>query len=554
MYTRPIKWRNIMIECVLLVLIMASVITVTVSYHSPVIPPPIVPPPSSFCQPQPPFMDNNSGVGVINVKVSSTDDTNEYIGLSDGKFAFNTLGPDGVFKCQASQSLNKGDVKQAESLWKRALERQSNDAEVLIYQEDQRILDANLPYITIVVGAVLTGNVIGSGLDMLQGSYTVQKRYNQEHANFVQVRLLVANFGSTAATNGPMVAQQIMKVASKNQAIKAMVDLPASANILSVINILSASDFPIVLSGGSTSSQEDNANFFHISSSTTEQGKVAAKYVEQNCPDASDEEQAFDCPRPNVTLFMDVDDRYSSSLGQAFVTQLSNDKETRRVNKSVSVVYYKSMDIKSIVERVKDFGASPPDLIYFAGNAIDADTLLQILPETGRYANLRVLGGDALYQTSAYHSNTYRRLNFTSFAYPDEWDILPHRQSKPDFFCDYAIDFAGGRVSGPMCDYSQDSPAGRLGYGYSRPENDVILSHDALATVLQSVQSVAFGDVPSRSQILDGIRSINGSQAFEGASGRIAFGPDGNPIDKTILVLRVNKFALTRLQTHYGTF
>src|SRR5437588_6533202 len=106
----------------------------------------------------------------------------EFIGVSDGTFAFAVSGPGGTFKTQAADKLKAGDPISAESLWQAALSKDSGDAESLIYLEDQRVLNAhtasNIPYITIVVGTMLTGNNASVGHDDLQGAYVLQKEFN----------------------------------------------------------------------------------------------------------------------------------------------------------------------------------------------------------------------------------------------------------------------------------------------------------------------------------------------------------------------------------------
>src|SRR5436309_188508 len=106
----------------------------------------------------------------------------EFIGVSDGTFAFAVSGPGGTFKTRAADKLKAGDVISAESLWRSALSNDSGDAESLIYLEDQRVLDAhntsNTPYITIVVGTMLTGDNASVGRDDLQGAYVIQKEFN----------------------------------------------------------------------------------------------------------------------------------------------------------------------------------------------------------------------------------------------------------------------------------------------------------------------------------------------------------------------------------------
>jgi eukaryotic-like serine/threonine-protein kinase len=136
----------------------------------------------------------------------------EYIGISDGTFAFDTNRPDGHFKTQAADKLKARDVSGAESLWQSGLTADTNDAEEFIYLEDQRVLTSGNPYITLVVGTIMTGESIDVGRYDLQGAYIAQKEFNNGHklSNNLQVRLLIANSGNVA-TYATVVAQQIVQ-------------------------------------------------------------------------------------------------------------------------------------------------------------------------------------------------------------------------------------------------------------------------------------------------------------------------------------------------------
>src|SRR6266699_6882493 len=140
----------------------------------------------------------------------------EYIGISDGTFAFDTSRGDGASKQQAAQKLAQGDSGGAVALWSSGLSTDTNDAEALIYKEDQRVLSSGNPYITVVVGTMLTGATatVSVGHDDLQGAYVAQKEFNDgaKLPNSVEVRLLIANAGSKQDyTNA--VAQQIVQLA-----------------------------------------------------------------------------------------------------------------------------------------------------------------------------------------------------------------------------------------------------------------------------------------------------------------------------------------------------
>src|SRR6266852_5558572 len=97
----------------------------------------------------------------------------ETIGISDGTVAFDTNRPGGALKQQAAQKLAQHDTSSAVSLWSEAVSNDTNDAESLIYLEDQRVLASGDPYTTIVVATMLSGDsgTVSVGRDDLQGAY-----------------------------------------------------------------------------------------------------------------------------------------------------------------------------------------------------------------------------------------------------------------------------------------------------------------------------------------------------------------------------------------------
>src|SRR5436305_1291461 len=161
--------------------------------------------------PTPTIAVPSTGIGVT--KTSN----GEYIGISNGTFAFDTSfgRQNGDLKQQAAQKLKSGDTASAVSLYNEAVSKDTSDAESLIYLENQRVVTSGNPYITIVVGTMLTGNnaTASVGRDDLQGTYVAQKSFNdgfQLH-NGVLVRVLIANSGTSSA-NTTAVAEQIVQL------------------------------------------------------------------------------------------------------------------------------------------------------------------------------------------------------------------------------------------------------------------------------------------------------------------------------------------------------
>ena len=171
----------------------------------------------------------------------------EYIGISGGSFAFDTNRPDGATKQQGAEKLSTGDVGTALSLWHEAVTRDTNDAEALIYLEDQRVMSSGDPYVTLVVGTMDTGTYVSLGRDDLQGAYVAQKEYNdgQKLPNKTMVRLLIASTGNDKAY-ADIVARQIVQAAKSDPTIVGVMGWPYSSRTLNVINTLTEAHIPIV--------------------------------------------------------------------------------------------------------------------------------------------------------------------------------------------------------------------------------------------------------------------------------------------------------------------
>jgi len=70
-----------------------------------------------------------------------------------------------------------------------------------------------------------------------------------------------------------------------------------------------------------------------------------------------------------------------------------------------------------------------------------------------------------------------------------------------------------------------------------------MLSYDAIRVLLQASQTAFTLKKTSLTgqDLQQALTNITGSQAFQGVSGQIAFGQDGNPQDKAVVILKVNK-------------
>ncbi len=455
------------------------------------------------------------GIGVINKP------NNERIGISDGTYIFDTGTDraDASLKIQAATKFAQGDKVGATSLWNQAVRIDTNDAEALIYLEDQRILDSGSPYITLVVGTLLTGDPsnISEGRDNLQGAYVAQKEYNDgaKLTGGKKLRLLVANAGSKPEYT-PEVAQMIVQAVKADASIAGVMGWPYSANALAAAPILGNAHIPMVSSDASTDKLTGiSPYFFRIVPPNIRQAIAGAKYAEQ------------ELHATKVALFVDPNDPYCNTLAAGFTQQFVNLDGNKIVDTETYTRGKDQARLPGLLQKALD---SHPDLIYFAGYANDLDVLLRNFPSS--QPDLQVLGGDSYYQLGAYSPSTpLSRLRFTAFAYPDEWSLLGMNESQEPFFSEYPAAFNPANAD------HHEKP-----YGFTRADSDTILSYDAMIVLLQGCQNgLALQDTLTTEGLRKGLTQITGAKAIQGLSGQISFGSNGDPVNKAVVILYIDQ-------------
>lgn len=451
-----------------------------------------------------------NGIGVT--KIGSDE-----IGISDGSYVFDSGRINASLKGQAADKLkgNTGDTSGVIAILSSALEQEPNDAEAHIYLEDQRVLSSGSPYVTLVVGTMLSSDNIGVGRDNLQGAYVAQKEYNDgsKLANGYKVRLLIANSGSKASYS-QTVAQQIVQLAQSDNTFVGVMGWPFSSRSLDAVKVLGKAGIPMV---SQTSSSDEltaiSRYFFRVAPSNNIQGVAGAKYAEQTLN------------ANTAALFVDPADTYSQSLASDFRTQFQ--KDGKRIVIKEEYTIGKTGNFALLLQDALKYN---PDIIYFSGYAADISTLLTNLPAGN---GIKVMGGDALYELNGYQSSAragFTHLRFTAFAYPDQWDVLGQAAKKPSFFADYSAAFSPNKT--------------RVGYGYTRPDNDAMLSYDATLALLLASNSALNRDKAAPESVRQALTTV----AFQGVSGQVAFDPNGNPVNKAIVILSVDSLGQIRME------
>jgi eukaryotic-like serine/threonine-protein kinase len=460
----------------------------------------------------------------------------EMIGISDGSVAFAVNGPGGTYKLQAAAKFQAGDAISAQSLWQAAVNADSGDAESLIYLEDQSVLNAhatsNTPYITLVIGTMLTGNNASVGHDDLQGAYIAQKEFNDgaKLTGGTLVRLLIANSGDQTSYT-TTVSQQVKQLVQSDHTVVGVMGWPFSSRAQAAVTPLTQAHIPMVSQTASGDSLTGiSPYFFRVAPPNKTQAIIGAKYSEQVLK------------AKKIVIFVDPADSYSQSLANFFSSQFTADGNTVLKTEDYTVG---SAGHAALPQKLQDAESQNPDMIYFSGYAADVSILLTDLPTSGPYANLPIMGGDALYELG-YPSSAragFSHLRFTAFAYPDEWDVQNLSSQKPIFFSEYTAAYnPNGQHPGGF-------------YGYTRADSDVILSYDAMITMLKASNiALATNKNFNGSDLQKALLQIKGTNAVQGVSGQISFAPTGDPINKAIVVLYVDADGHIHLNSVQGCF
>jgi ABC-type branched-subunit amino acid transport system substrate-binding protein len=310
------------------------------------------------------------------------------------------------------------------------------------------------------------------------------------------------------------VAGQIVQAARQDATLVGVMGWSFSAYAQKAIPLLTRAHLPLVSSTASADSLSGiSPYFFRVAPPNKRQAIAGARYAEQQLHAS------------RVVLFVDPSNPYSSSLANDFKQQFVADG-----NQIVDTENYTVGDRANLPTHLRSALNFQPDLIYFAGYADDLAVLLVDLPTS--QPNLQVLGGDGLYVPDSYPSSArpgFSRLHFTTFAYPDEWDILG--MTRPQFFSEYSSTFNPAGA-----DHSANP------YGFVRADYDVILSYDAVYALLQGCQNILDAKKPLiPSSLRDSLTQITGAKAIQGVSGQISFGSNGDPIDKAVVILSVDQ-------------
>jgi ABC-type branched-subunit amino acid transport system substrate-binding protein/serine/threonine protein kinase len=469
------------------------------------------------------------------------------IGLSDGRYVFDTYPGHAAseinYKKQAAQALLKGDMGTALSEYSLAVTNDKTDAETRIYYEDLQIETQNDPYVTIVLGLPLDNDSADLAISRpdLQAAFAFQNLVNTQNPSplpgGVKLRILIANSGSdnvnnSGSDNGDVaaVAQFIAKRVQIGNLdhIVGVVGWPKSKESLNAYSVLTSAKIPMITQTASSVALDGvSPYFFRVNPTDAEQGKAQAQLAYQTLGART------------VLVLRDHNDPYSQSLADAFTAtfrqlggQVSGTQADYFTEAQTTVEQFRQAAVQDAIK-------NHVDLIFLPGFDVDGIRLARALGEeegmlgwSSYLAHLKILGGDGLdtglilgngVGPDATLAQTFpqdmRRLLFTSFANTSEGG--PQMQN---FLNNWSKLYGVASASNP------NPPL---------PINTALMVYDAFGVftyAMSQVRGPLTGESLRNALAALGTGNI---RPYQGVSGQISFGSDGDPINKSLVLLEV---------------
>ncbi len=394
-------------------------------------------------------------------------------------------------------------------------------AEALIYHEDARVLGLwkqdphRYPYVTVVLLTTVTSRPedvqsAAKGRADLQGAYIAQIEHNKLWFNPL-LRILIANTGGNSQY-AEQVASQVVDAAHHDPTIVAVLGPTQSrAATFKAVRILTDAHIPVI-SGTATGDEftDFSPYFLRVAPPNKAQVNVAVAYAEQQWHSK------------RAVIFEDPNDYYSENLSEDFRAQF----QQRDHHLIVADEQYNANDTDvsdKITSAIHDACQHHPDLIYFTGRSDAMSRLIQTINSCG---DVKIMGADTLdlFASSAntkYTSYPYN-IYYTSIGSPMQWEgysNIPHE------FTSFLID------------YSQYPNSSDL-------NGQIMLSYDAANTLSEAIIAAEIarpGRHLQREDLLHELKAMHGSKAIQGISGVIDFGPDGDPVNKVVILLEIDK-------------
>jgi hypothetical protein len=450
------------------------------------------------------------------------------IGLSDGRFIFETQRPDGDLKRQAAQALAGQRLRTARDAFQQAVIVDQADAEAAIYAADATLALANDPVVTLVVGVAFGADsaTTAASASELQGVYLAQQRINTLGLlpGATHLRVLIANSGARpdgATTVAGLVAAAV--AGGNPQHIVGVVGWLEAAQTHLGLAALAGTGVPVVAPAMADPALTSSA-YFALAPSLAQEGAALA----DGAVTALHSQRAL--------VLNDPTDTDSATLAQAFVTQAQQqDAAFLTITGQEAYTKGRTSDFTPFVQDALNAG---DDTIFIAGTDLDvaylARAVAQVWPAylpaphilAGSPADTPALlgaGTSPAAQVVRGQAAAMAAVNVVALADMGEWTAAGVPEgAQPSLATDYTGQFGPAAAPG----------------GLGGPDVTAVLAYDAARLLGRAVTAATQGTtLPAPKAVLAVLAGARPGRAFQGVSGAIAFQGSGAPINKALALL-----------------
>ncbi|MET7935513.1 branched-chain amino acid ABC transporter substrate-binding protein [Streptomyces sp. NPDC005322] len=355
----------------------------------------------------------------------------------------------------------------------------------------------------------------------LEGAYLAQHRHNRGDLSAApKIKLLIANMGSNAA-HWEHTVGKLIDVKDSDDKLVAVAGLgPSTERTLSALNRLSDHGLALVASTMTATNIKDIEGFVRVSPTNVDEAYAASNYLK----------------RQKVRTAVVVQDDaktnyYAKTLGDAFTEVFQDNKGHRlvadRMTFDSSVPSAWENELHYMPGQLCD---QKPEVVYFAGRGKHLTRFLDAIANRPcQERKFTVMAGDDTSNLTPkqleHAAESGVRMLYTGLAHPDMWRKDPLH------------------VSGPSAQHFQ--PGGLLAQWFPndpRYDGQAVMGHDAVLTAAHGIQMAAgwrgevTGDAVGRM-----FHQMDGRKQVAGASGFISFQNQGNPRNKAVPILHLNR-------------
>jgi Protein kinase domain len=453
-------------------------------------------------------------------------DTSAYTSTTDngsGTPVSITQGPVGAVldETAAAAALRKGDFGTAVQYYQQAVKNDPSNGEARIYLEDTRIaMSKSQKYVTIVVVAPFNNDDVKSSESVLRSVALAQGTFNKSVTpGNVDIRVVVGSFGSDGKAGPDVSAYLADQVKNGNPDHILGVISWSPSNVTSDMATLLKSSFktlndahiPVIAPLHTTDAVQPSDYLFELTGSN----QYVAQAMSQVATQTYQMSRVVLVTDPTLTRSQEIADQLTPLL-QAKLGGSSVVRDTLDVT-------IPNVDAKAIHD-VTNYGAN--GVIYVGGT----DNLVGIA-EGLKNVQVPILAapvadsvdvlakGDPTIAAQVQSNPTaMNQVHILSYADSDEWRFVGAQS--PTFFSDYQAAFSSSS-------------------NLLTEDASTILSYDAIKIMVNSLIDKKFWTdraMPTPENLHDALVAYNGTSAYQGISGRIAFTQSHGPDNRSMVV------------------